>query len=137
MTQRLSGRCLCGAVTFTGKPKGGMHACHCDFCRRWSGGVYLSVECVDLEVADPSALGVYESSEWADRRFCRTCGSSLFWVMKDSGLTAVSVQAFDDPSAFAFKDEIFIDSKPCNYAFAGERPRKTGAEVMAEFGGAD
>lgn len=133
MTQRLSGRCLCGAVTFTATPKGGMHACHCELCRRWSGGVYLSVECEDLEVANPEGLAVYDSSDWADRRFCRTCGASLFWVLKDSGLTAVSVQAFDDPSAFDFKDEIFIDAKPHNYAFAGDHPRLTGAEVMAQF----
>ncbi len=109
-----------------------MHACHCESCRRWSGGVYLSVECEDVHVSDPEAVGVYESSEWADRRFCKTCGSSLFWTMKSGG-TAVSIQAFDDPSALAFKDEIFIDSKPSCYAFAGERPRLTGEEVFARF----
>ncbi|GAA0634273.1 GFA family protein [Brevundimonas lenta] len=131
---RLSGRCLCGAVTFTAVPEHGMHACHCESCRRWSGGVYLSVDCGDsLEVADPAAVGTYDSSEWADRQFCRTCGSTLFWRLKAGGITAVSVQAFDDPGAFAFKDEIFIDSKPANYAFAGDRPRLTGEEVMAQF----
>lgn len=135
---RLSGRCLCGAVTFTATPKPDMHACHCEACRRWSGGVYLSVDCGDtLEVADPSALGTYDSSDWADRQFCRTCGSTLFWRLKAGGVTAVSVQAFDDPSAFPFKDEIFIDAKPGNYDFAGDRPRLTGAEIMARFGGED
>lgn len=136
MSTRQSGRCLCGAVTFTARPKPDMHACHCAFCRRWSGGVYLSIECEDLEVADPGAVGVYASSDWAERRFCKTCGSSLFWVMKDGG-TAVSIQAFDDPSAFTFADEIFIDSKPANYDFAGDRPRLTGAEVFAKFAGED
>ncbi|KQW83605.1 GFA family protein [Brevundimonas sp. Root1279] len=135
--QRLSGRCLCGAVTFTATPKGGMHACHCETCRRWSGGVYLSVACETVEVANPEAVAVFDSSEWADRRFCRSCGSTLFWTLKGGGLTAVSVQAFDDPSAFAFEDEIFIEAKPSNYDFAGDRPRRTGAEVMAQFGGED
>jgi hypothetical protein len=131
---RLSGRCLCGAVTFTAVPEHGMHACHCESCRRWSGGVYLSVDCGDtVEVADPAAVATYDSSDWAERRFCKTCGSTLFWAMKAGGVTAVSIQAFDDPSAFAFKDEIFIDSKPSNYDFAGERPRLTGEEVFALF----
>ncbi|MNL53295.1 hypothetical protein D3C87_1765290 [compost metagenome] len=53
-------------------------------------------------------------------------------------MTIVSVQAFDDPSVFAFEDEIYIDSKPANYDFAGDRPRLTGAEVEALYApGAD
>lgn len=134
--ERLKGQCLCGAVNFTAVPQGGMHACHCDYCRRWTGGVYLSVECGDsVEVADTSSLGIHDSSEWADRRFCKACGTSLFWTLKAGGMTAVSVQAFDDPSQFVFENEIYIDSKPANYAFEGERPRLTGAEVEAMFAG--
>jgi len=136
--ERLSGRCLCGAVTFTAIPKHSMHACHCESCRRWTGGVYLGVECGDsVEVANPEAVAVYDSSDWATRSFCRTCGSTLFWSLKAGGLTAVSVQAFDDPSAFPFDSEIFIDSKPGNYDFAGDRVRMTGDEVMAQFAGGD
>ena len=134
--QRQSGRCLCGAVTFTATPVHGMHACHCESCRRWSGGVYLGVDCGDsVEVANADSVTTFESSAWADRSFCSACGSTLFWTLKAGGMTAVSVQAFDDPSAFAFENEIFIDAKPANYAFAGDRPRLTGAEVFARFSG--
>ena len=35
--------------------------------------------------------------------------------------------------AAAFEDEIYVDSKPGNYAFAGDRPRLTGAEVEALY----
>ena len=136
--KRLSGRCLCGAVRFSAIPRHGMHACHCEACRRWTGGVYLGVDCGDsLEVATPEAVAVYDSSAWADRRFCRTCGATLFWVLKAGGMTAVSVQAFDDPSAFPFETEIYIDSKPSNYAFAGDRARMTEAEVLAQFQSGD
>ena len=129
---RLSGRCLCGATTFTAVPQGGMHACHCESCRRTSGGVSLSVNCGDsVEVQGPVAT--YDSSEWAVREFCGACGSNLFWRLKAGGMTMTSVQAFDDPSAFAFENEIYIDSKPGNYAFAGERPRLTSAEVEAMY----
>ncbi|GAA0870054.1 GFA family protein [Brevundimonas basaltis] len=132
--ERLTGRCLCGAVTFTAVPKHGMHACHCENCRRWTGGVYLGVDCGDsVEVATPEAVAVYDSSDWATRSFCRACGSTLFWTLKGGGLTAVSAQAFDDPSVFAFESEIFIESKPDNYDFAGDRDRMTGEEVMAQF----
>lgn len=130
--QRLAGRCACGAVTFTATPKSGMGACHCETCRRMSGGVFLSVECEDdIEAGGP--LMTWDSSEWAFRQFCGTCGSTLFWRMKAGGMTSVSVQAFDDPGAFAFESEIYIDSKPASYAFAGERTRMTKAEVEALY----
>jgi hypothetical protein len=133
--RRMTGGCLCGAVRFTAVPKAlEMDVCHCSMCRRWSGGTVMSVPCTEVDVEDPAALAVYVSSDWAQREFCRTCGSSLFWRMRGGeGHVAVSMQAFDDVSPFAFAEEIFIDEKPALYAFAGERPRLTGAEVMAKF----
>ncbi|VTO14453.1 GFA family protein [Brevundimonas vancanneytii] len=131
---QLNGRCLCGAVRFSATPKGGMHACHCEWCRRTSGGVSLSVDCGDtVEVEGP--LTTYDSSDWAERQFCSACGSNLFWRLKAGGMAMVSVQAFDDPSAFAFDSEIYIDAKPANYAFAGDHTRMTGAEVEALYAG--
>nr|WP_252865540.1 GFA family protein [Brevundimonas diminuta] len=70
-----------------------MHACHCERCRRTSGGVSLSVDCGDtVEVEGP--LATYDSSDWAERQFCSACGSNLFWRLKAGGMVMVSVQAF-------------------------------------------
>lgn len=137
----LKGQCLCGAVKFEATPrKVEMDACHCRMCRRWAGGPLMTVNCEALTVADESALGVFASSEWAERCFCKSCGSTLFWRMRDGSLTAVAAQAFDDPAQFPFEVEIFIDEKPNNYAFANQTRKMTGAEVAAAFetkGGAD
>jgi hypothetical protein len=133
---RASGGCLCGAVRYTAVPeKLEMDVCHCGMCRRWSGGVLMSVPCNDLAIESTRALGRYASSEWAERLFCRECGTSLFWRFQDdeSGHVAVAYQSFDDLPPVRFAAEIFIDEKPALYAFAGERPRKTGAEVIAAF----
>ncbi|WP_442881091.1 GFA family protein [Bosea sp. (in: a-proteobacteria)] len=133
---RVSGGCLCGAVRYTAVPeKPEMDVCHCRMCRRWSGGVFMSVPCHDLKVADEKALGRYASSEWAERLFCRDCGTSLFWRFQggESGHVAIAYQSFDDLPPVSFAEEIFIDEKPALYAFAGERPRKTGEQVIAEF----
>ena len=82
---------------------------------------------------DEQALGVYPSSDWGERVFCKTCGSSLFWRLREGGdgHVAVAFQSFDDQSSFDFVAEIFIDEKPALYAFAGERPRLTGDEFLA------
>jgi hypothetical protein len=133
----VSGGCLCGATRFTVVPlKREMGVCHCGMCRRWSGGVFMAVECRDLVVDREAPLGLYASSEWAERGFCRTCGTSLFWRSREEqgDHLAVSFQSLDDVADFAFGEEIFIDEKPVQYEFAGQRPRKTGAEIFAEFG---
>ena len=131
----MSGRCLCGAVRFTAVPKAHeMVACHCGMCRRWSAGPFLAVSCgTSVKVEDETALGVFVSSDWAERLFCKFCGTSLFWRMRETGEIEVNAQALDDPSMFTFTAEIFVDEQPSNYAFAGERAGLTGAEVIAMF----
>jgi len=132
----LSGRCLCGAARFTAKPeKMTMDACHCSMCRRWSGGPAMTVFCTDVQFEDESAVGVYVSSEWAERGFCKTCGSNLFWRTHDHKMFTVSAHAFDNPEQFPFEVEIYIDQKPANYAFANDTKKMTGAEVEAMFAG--
>lgn len=131
----MSGRCLCGAVRFTAVPeKMHMDACHCATCRRWSAGPMMTVSCgASLVIEGEGQLKGFSSSEWAERLFCGTCGTTLFWRMKDGSFTAASAQAFDDPAAFAFTNEIYVDQKPANYAFANDTHKMTGADVVAAF----
>ena len=131
----LSGHCLCGAVRFTATPQHmEMGVCHCSMCRRWTGGTFMSVECgQSVRVENTEQLGVYGSSAWGQRCFCKQCGSTLFWRTADGAMTMVAAQAFDDAGQFAFTTEIFIDEKPANFAFANATQKLTGAEVMAAF----
>ncbi|MEO1018922.1 MAG: hypothetical protein AAFY56_14695 [Pseudomonadota bacterium] len=72
------GRCICGAVRFLVEvSKKEIDCCHCSMCRRWGGGPALSVMADGPpRFDDEAALGVYRSSAWAERVFCKTCGSS-------------------------------------------------------------
>lgn len=134
MGEKLAGGCLCGAVRFTAVPdKMEMGVCHCSMCRRWSGGAFMEVNCSSIEVEDDTQLGTFESSDWGVRQFCKTCGSTLFWQMKDGSHAGVAVGAFDDPGAFDFTTEIFIDEKPGNFAYSNKTRQLTGAEVMELF----
>lgn len=131
--ERLNGQCLCGAVKFTAVPaKMEMDVCHCSMCRRWSGGTFMAVMCdTSVQIENEAALGVYRSSEWGERLFCSTCGSSLFWRGVHDGKMAVSMQAFAEPERFHFAEEIFINNKPANYDFANDTHRMTGEEFLA------
>jgi hypothetical protein len=111
-----------------------MDACHCGMCRRWSGGVFMAVDCGNsLQIMEGADLAVYRSSAWGERGFCRQCGSSLFWRGVDDSHVAVSIQAFEDPGRFEFVEEIFIDEKPVSYAFVNNTRKRMGAEVFAAF----
>ncbi|MGD9670052.1 MAG: GFA family protein [Hyphomicrobiaceae bacterium] len=130
----VSGRCLCGAVTFTARTAGSdVGACHCTMCQRWAAGPLLAAEidASSLRVADDASLGVYQSSEWGERLFCKSCGTPLFWRSRDGQHAIVSAGALDDKSGLRFASQIYIDEKPSYYEFANDTAKMTGAEFIA------
>jgi hypothetical protein len=134
-SKAMSGGCLCGAVRFNAVPKNReVGACHCSMCRRWTAGPFLVLECCStLNIENSSSLGTYRSSNWAERAFCKQCGTPLFYRLIDKDFYAVSAEAFDDRNGFALASEIFIDEKPTYYEFANKTHKMTGAEVFAAF----
>jgi hypothetical protein len=134
MGETRQGACLCGACRFTAVPEHGAHACHCGNCRKWSGGIFLSVHCGrSVRFNDDAPLVSYASSEWAERVFCGRCGSSLVWQSKDGSSQIVSIQAFDDPGEFALDLQMYVDHKPDNYALANQTDMLTEAQVIARY----
>jgi len=131
----MPGGCLCTSVRFTATPnKLEMGVCHCEMCRRWTGGVFMMVACAEnVTVEDKSQMGTYQSSKWGQRVFCKKCGTSLFWKLTDGKHHGVAASAFDDPTAFKLVRQMFIEEKPDTYAFANETQDLTGAELFATF----
>lgn len=131
----ISGKRLCGAITFSAQAENGnIGACHCAMCRTWSGGVLLAVEGASaLKVSGEDHLAVYKSSDWAERCFCKTCGTNLFWRSATFNHTAVMAGAVENVEDLNLAKEIYVDAKPDYYAFAGDRPRLTEAEFLAQF----
>lgn len=124
---------MCGAVRFAADGvETGFHACHCGTCRRWSGGSpFFGVSVASVEFVGEGALGRRASSDWAERGFCRECGSTLFYFYAPEKKYTLSIGAFDEQAAFVLTGEIFIESKPAGYDLAGDHPRLTGAEAFA------
>jgi len=102
-------------------------------CRRWAGSPLLATYAAGVVFAGDENIGLYDSSEWAERGFCKICGSNLFCRLKATGGYHMPVGVFDDQSIFRITGEIFIDRKPPGYDFAGDHPRLTEAETMAMF----
>lgn len=136
LPETLSGHCLCESVRFSVKTPTHLDACHCDQCRRWSGSLNMSLDFTEVTFEQHESLKWFQSSDWAERGFCGTCGSSLFYRLIGSPQTlTVCVGALDHlPASIPLTKEFFIDKKPAFYALEGERDRLTGAEVFALYG---
>lgn len=139
-----TGSCLCGAVKYTVKSDiSEAAACHCGMCRKWSGGINLAVEGKpdDVSIEGAENITTYASSEWGERCFCSTCGSSLYFRITmpgpHFGTYYFGMGTIDDPSGVSVTHEIFTDMKPEGYAFAGELEGMTEAEFMAMYGGGE
>lgn len=133
----LSGACLCGAVSITIAPKERhFDACHCTMCRRWGGSPAMTINATHaMNILNEDAIGVYQSSDWAERGFCKTCGTHLFWRLRDQSFCTVPAGLFGGLEDFDFTLEIYVDEKPSNYSFAGNRKMMTRSEVEALFSG--
>jgi hypothetical protein len=102
-------------------------------CRRWASGPVFATRARGATFSGAENLVRYASSEWAERGFCRLCGSSLFYFLKPVRQYMLSVGAFDEPECFTLGGEIYVDHKPPGYEFAGDLPQLTEAEVLARF----
>ena len=130
-----SGRCLCGAVRYTAEGvEPHFHSCHCNMCRRWSGGPAMAASVASIAFDDDGAIGRYDSSAWAERGFCAKCGSHLFYRLKADERYFVPAGIFDEEKSFVFDHQVFIDEKPPFYTFSNQTHDMTGAELFAKYG---
>lgn len=134
---KIIGQCLCGDVQFEINPPEGVDVCHCKMCRNWLGGPFIGVDVQGgIHFNQDSSLTWYESSEWAKRGFCKTCGSSLFYTLKENpDFWSVTAGSLDLSDGLHIGKEIFIDEKPDYYDFTGQQTRMTGAEFFAHIQG--
>ena len=129
------GKCLCGAVQFTAKDiSKNVDACHCGMCRRWGGGPLMAVSCgTEVAFEGEENITVYNSSDWAERGFCKKCGSHLFYRLKEINEHQIPAGLFNNQASFNFDLQVFIDRKPSFYSFANKTNEMTEAEVIEKY----
>jgi hypothetical protein len=116
-----AGGCECGAVRY--RVEGNIRdvvACHCSQCRRAHGHApgYSAARKAELTVTGDDSIAWYASSTEAQRGFCRTCGSSLFWRPEGRETVSISAGTLDAPTGLKTVRHIFAADKPAYYQIA-------------------
>lgn len=94
MMKTYPGSCYCGAVEIeaSGDPLE-MGYCHCEACRRYSGGPLSAFTLWKPEqvkvTKGEELLARFKSSEISDRRYCTKCGSHIIVDHPTLGLTDI------------------------------------------------
>jgi hypothetical protein len=85
-----------------------------------------SASAADVEIDDAGSLVWYRSSGTAERGFCQTCGSNLFW--RQLGATVISIGAgtLDAPTGIAIEKHIFCADKSDYYELGDGLPHLPG-----------
>lgn len=132
MSESHAGACLCGKVQITlPADKTRVGACHCAMCRKWSGGgPYMAIHTgPELVVQGAEHIQRFQSSPWAERGFCRECGTHLFYHLK-GGDYMLAAGLFSG-AELELGREIFVEQKPDWYGFLSDgSEKKTKAQVM-------
>lgn len=112
MSETTKGSCLCGSVSYeVAGPLRPVCACHCNQCRKTSGHYVAATQASskDLTIRGDS-LRWFKSSELAERGFCATCGSNLFWRRFVGEKTSIFAGTIDGPTNLTMDNQICTDT---------------------------
>lgn len=123
----MTGGCQCRRIRFqVAVANDEAYLCHCNFCRRASGGVAMAF--VNVARADVTWLtdapDQYRSSPIATRPFCSACGTPLGFQYLDSDTMDLTVGAFDDPGFFRPTSHFSIETMLPQWSDTSHLPGK-------------
>ena len=90
-------------------------------CRKWNGGAATATYVGSVEFNGEENITRYASSDWAERGFCKLCGSNLYYLLKPDQYI-IGTGLFDKQD-FELGMEIFYAGKPDWYEYTGEHPK--------------
>ena len=110
-----AGSCLCGAVRYrVAGPLRPVVGCHCTQCRKTSGHYVAATSADPADVTIEGTVRWYRSSAEAERGFCPTCGSNLFW-RRPGHLSIFSGTLDTHPDDLRLAGHIFCADKGAYY----------------------
>lgn len=116
MSHEYKGSCLCGAVSFTVNSFSDKAAhCHCSMCRKFHGAAYATLVVVSglKWLSGEDCLKDFVASNGTVRTFCRECGSSIGFRVKDNALTEIelAIATFDQDIPVKVDAHIYTNYK--------------------------
>lgn len=125
---------MCGAVTVTAtRDKPALQACHCNMCRQWTSSMFMSIPTAPGTIVVDGPTKTYRSSDWAERGFCGTCGSALWYMTVHDQQRHLAAGLFENAAGNTLKVEYYSDHRPEGYALAGDHRQLSRAETIAMF----
>ncbi|WP_299810344.1 GFA family protein [uncultured Roseibium sp.] len=122
----ITGRCECGSVAFeVNAVRDTVTVCHCSQCRRTSGHLWASTVAPagTLRFTCDEGLAWYRSSDFAERGFCKACGSSLFYRMDGEDNIAIAAGCLDTADGLTTGKHIFVKDKAGYYEIGDGAPQ--------------
>lgn len=140
MSERLSGRCLCGTVVFSAAlPSLFCAHCHCDYCRLAHGAAFVTWTGVreDGFSIDQGrdALCWFSSSKQSRRGFCQRCGTTMLYASDAAaGEMHIATACIETPLDRTPTAHVFVDHKVGWLDLApGPKEVPGSSEALAKF----
>ena len=128
-SQSVSGGCYCGRVRYRASDVSRqVIECHCSQCRKQAGHRYASIEARSdaVEIDGATNITWYRASPHADRGFCSTCGSHLFWKPSGEDYIGILAASIDEPTGLQMAKHIFVEDKGDYYDITDGLPQFAG-----------
>ena len=138
----IQGSCLCGGVRFEiDKAVGPFEICHCNRCRKVSGGAGMPGVGVNTEdfhfLVGHDLVGVYEAPVLYrppayHATYCKNCGSPVPGPDPEGEFMEIAAGLFDDDLGIKPDKHIFVEHVPDWDEIADDLPQYTLREIYAE-----
>ena len=109
----LTGGCQCGAIRYALSAEPYTEFCHCDMCKRATGGVFAALSGVrkDQLTWTRGQPSYFRSSSLSKRGFCPACGTPLSFDYDDKDTIEVTTGSLDEPERAPVQSHFGVESK--------------------------
>ncbi|SHJ00284.1 GFA family protein [Wenxinia saemankumensis] len=129
----IRGACLCGAVTIAAVPaQPRLWACHCGYCRTWTGSVQVGFEAAPDGVSVEGPVRTRRPTDFSERAWCDSCGTGLWMRDAEEGSPyEFTAGLFPATRDWPLRSENYVDRAWHALRLPGDHRRLTQAEYEA------